>query len=220
MALVVHHLNNSRSQRVLWLLEELGVPYDIKHYQRLPNMLAPPELKRVHPLGKSPVIVDNGVVVAESAAIIDYIVDKYGEGRLRPSAGTPEAEQYRYWMFAAEGTVMPPLLMRLIFRKIVSERKPFFIQPIVKKIASSVESMLIAPNINANLDFQEETLARSTWFAGVQFSAADVMMSFPIEAARHSADLSKRPHLLKFLEVIHARPAYKRALERGGPYEI
>ncbi len=220
MALIVHHLNNSRSQRILWLLEELEVPYEIQHHQRQPNMLAPPELKKVHALGKSPVVVDDGVVVAESGAIVEYILDKYGHGRLRPLAGTPEFLQYRYWTYYAEGSAMPPLLMRLVFGKIVSQPKPFFIQPIVKKIASGVESLLIAPNVNANLDFQEKTLAKSSWFAGAQFSAADIMMSFPVEAARHRADLSTRPHLVKFLETIHARPAYKRALERGGPYEI
>jgi glutathione S-transferase len=166
------------------------------------------------------VIVDGDTTVAESAAIIEYILDQFGGGRLRPLPGTPEYLQYRYWMYYAEGSAMPPLLMRLVFGKIVSEPKPFFIQPIVKKIASSVESMLIAPNLNGNLNFQEEALSQSTWFAGAQFSAADIMMSFPIEAARHRADLSTRPHLVKFLEAIHARPAYKRALERGGPYEI
>jgi glutathione S-transferase len=220
VALIVHHLNNSRSQRVLWLLEELEIPYEIQHYKRLPSMLAPPELKRIHPLGKSPVITDNGVVVAESAAIIEYILDKYGEGRLRPLPGSPEYLQYRYWMYFAEGSAMSPLLMRLVFSKIVSEPKPFFIQPIVKKIASSVEALLIAPNVNAHLDFEEETLTNSSWFAGAQFSAADIMMSLPLEASRSRANLSSRRHLVKFLEAIHARPAYKRALERGGPYEI
>jgi len=220
LALIVHHLNNSRSQRVLWLLEELEVPYQIQSYKRGADMLAPPELKRVHPLGKSPVIVDDGVVVAESAAIIDFILDKYGSGRLRPLTGTPEYLQYRYWMYYAEGSAMPPLLLRLVFSKILTSPKPFFIQPIVKKIVSNVESVFIEPNLRSHLDFQEQTLSTSSWFAGAQFSAADIMMSFPVEAAGSRVDLSGRPHLVKFLQSIHSRPAYKRALERGGPYEL
>jgi glutathione S-transferase len=220
MSIVVHHLNNSRSQRVLWLLEELGLPYEIHYYKRRQDLLAPPELRRVHPLGKSPVLVDDGVAVAESGAIMEYVLDKYGGGRLRPLHGTPEFLRYRYWMFYAEGSLMPPLLLRLVFSKIVDEPKPFFVQPIVKKIASNVDSLFIAPNLRAHLDFMEAELSTSSWFAGAQFSAADVMMSFPLEAARHRADLSSRPHLLAFLEKIHARPAYQRALERGGHFEI
>lgn len=217
--IVVHHLNNSRSQRVLWLLEELGVPYEIQYYQRDKNMRAPDSLKRVHPLGKSPVLVDDGVVIAESGAIVEYILDRYGSGRLRPVAGTPEFLKYRYWMYFSEGSAMPPLLLRLIFNRLLETPKPFFIQPLVKSIVGKVEKAFISPNLNANLDFIESTLASSSWFAGPQFSGADIMMSFPLEAAKSRVDLSTRPQILKFLEAIHSRPAYQRALERGGPYD-
>jgi glutathione S-transferase len=218
--IVVHHLNNSRSQRVLWLLEELELPYEIQYYKRGKDKLAPPELKRVHPLGKSPVLVDGDVVVAESAAIMEYILDKYGAGRLRPLESSPERRKYTYWMFYAEGSAMPPLLLRLIFKELVDAKKPFFVQPIVRKIASTVNSLFIAPNLRTHLDFMESELATQSWFAGAQFSAADIMMSFPVEAARHRDTLVERPYLLKFLDTIHARPAYKKALERGGPYDI
>ncbi|MDP3820754.1 MAG: glutathione S-transferase [Burkholderiales bacterium] len=220
--IIVHHLNNSRSQRVLWLLEELGVPYEIKKYERdAKTMLAPPELQKVHPLGKSPVITDGDVTVAESGAIIEYLVERYGHGRLAPGIGTLERLRWRYWMHFAEGSAMPPLLLKLIFDKVASAPMPFFVKPIARGISAKVQSMMVTPNLKRQLDFMEGELAKSEWFVGNEFSAADVQMSFPIEAAAQRAGLdASRPKLMGWLKRIHARPAYKRALERGGPYSF
>lgn len=218
--LIVHHLENSRSQRVLWLLEELGVPYEVKRYARNPKtLLAPPELFKVHPLGKSPVITDGDVAVAESGAIMDYLVDTYGQGRLRPPAGTADARQHNYWMHFAEGSAMPPLVMKLVFDRIETAPVPFFIRPILKGISGKVNSEFIMPNIQRQLEFINQHLAQSGWFAGDALTAADIQMSFPLEAASSRADIIKQyPNVLTFLKRIHERPAYKRALERGGPY--
>jgi glutathione S-transferase len=220
--IVVHHLNNSRSQRVLWLLEELGLPYDIRHYQRdATTMLAPPELRAVHPLGKSPVITDGAVTVAESGAIIEYLLERYGQGRLQPPSATPQALRYTYWLHFAEGSAMPPLVMKLVFNRIVTAPMPFFVRPIAKGIAKQVLTNFVDPNIKAQLDYMESELGRSEWFAGDTFSAADIQMSFPLEAAAQRAGLDTRhPKLAAFLQRIHARPAYRRALERGGPYDF
>lgn len=220
--IIVHHLNNSRSQRILWLLEELGLEYEIKKYQRDPKtMLAPPELKAVHALGKSPVITDDDNVVAESGAIIEYLVERYGQGRLVPPAGTPEKLRYTYILHYAEGTGMPPLLMKLIFDRIENEKMPFFAKPIAKGIAGKVKKMFIMPNIENNLRFLEAELGKSTWFAGEEFTAADVQISFVLEAAASRGGLDARyPKLTAWLERIHARPAYLRALERGGKYSF
>jgi glutathione S-transferase len=220
--IVVHHLNNSRSQRVLWLLEELGVAYEIKRYQRdAKTMLAPPELRQVHPLGKSPVISDGDLTLAESGAIVEYLADKYGAGRFAPAPGTPERLRYTYWMHFAEGTAMPPLLMKLVFDRIEKAPAPFFVRPIARAIAGRAKSSFVQPNIDRHLSYMESELAKTEWFAGNAFSAADVQMSFPLEAsaARGGLDPS-RPRLTAFLERIHARPAYARALERGGPYAL
>lgn len=220
--IIVHHLNNSRSQRVLWLLEELGVPYEIRKYERdAKTMLAPPELQKVHPLGKSPVITDGDVTVAESGAIIEYLVERYGNGRLAPAIGTLERLRWRYWMHFAEGSAMPPLLLKLIFDKVASAPMPFFVKPIARGISNKVQSMMVTPNLKRQLDFMEGELAQSEWFVGNEFSAADVQMSFPIEAAAQRAGLdASRPKLMNWLKRIHARPAYRRALERGGPYSF
>lgn len=219
---VVHHLNNSRSQRVLWLLEELGVPYEVKRYERdAKTMLAPPSLLAVHPLGKSPVIVDGAVTLAESGAIIEYLVDKYGAGRLIPPAGSPERLRYTYWLHYAEGSAMPPLLFRLVFNRIATNPAPWPISAIARKIASTVDNSFITPNLNRHLDYMEAELNARPWFAGEQFTAADVQMSFPLEAAASRGGLNaSRPKLMTFLERIHARDAYKRALERGGAYDF
>jgi glutathione S-transferase len=220
--IIVHHLNNSRSQRVLWLLEELGVPYDIKPYQRdAKTMLAPPELRAVHPLGKSPVISDGELTIAESGAIVEYLAGKYGEGRLLPPAGTPERLRCTYWLHFAEGSAMPPLLMKLIFDRMEFGPMPFFAKPIARAIARRGKSTFVQPNIDRILDFMESELARHAWFAGAEFSAADIQMSFPLEAASARGGLDeKRPKLWAFLKKIHARPAYQRALEKGGKYEL
>jgi len=220
--ITVHHLNNSRSQRVLWLLEELGIPYELKKYQRdAKTMLAPPELTKVHPLGKSPVVTDNGITVAESGAIIEYLLDTYGAGRLVPKAGTEEARRFRYWLHFAEGSAMPPLLLKLIFDRLETGPMPFFAKPIARGIARKVKGLMIEPNLKRQLDFMESELGRSEWFAGDEFSAADIQMSFPLEAASVRGGLDeKRPKLWAFLKNIHQRPAYLRALEKGGKYEL
>ncbi|CAE6735943.1 hypothetical protein R75461_02223 [Paraburkholderia nemoris] len=220
--LTVHHLNNSRSQRVLWLLEELGVPYEIKRYERDPNtMLAPPELRAVHPLGKSPVITDDGQTLAESGAIIEYLVDKYGQGRFAPAAGTPERLRYTYWMHYAEGSAMPPLLLKLIALRIASAPMPFFAKPIARKIASTLQSSFIDPQLKLHLGFINKELSATGWFVGNDFTAADVQMSFPLEAATARGGMEGQiPAVVDFLKRIHARPAYQRALERGGKYEL
>lgn len=220
--ITVHHLNNSRSQRVLWLLEELGVPYEVKRYERdRKTMLAPPELKAVHPLGKSPVITDGEVTVAESGAIIEYLVGRYGNGQLVPAEGTPEKRRYTYWLHYAEGSVMPYLVMKLVMSRVPSQPMPFFVRPIARMIAEAVQHGFIDPNLNSHFAFIEQALAGSEWFAGDQFTAADIQMSFPAEAAAaRGGALEQQPRLKGFLERIHARPAYRRALERGGPYEL
>lgn len=220
--LTVHHLNNSRSQRVLWLLEELGVPYEIKRYERDPNtMLAPPELRTVHPLGKSPVITDDGQTLAESGAIIEYLVDKYGQGRFAPAAGTPERLRYTYWMHYAEGSAMPPLLLKLVALRIASAPMPFFAKPIARKIAWTLQSSFIDPQLKLHLGFINKELGATGWFVGNDFTAADVQMSFPLEAATARGGMEGQiPAVVDFLKRIHARPAYQRALERGGKYEL
>ena len=219
---VVHHLNNSRSQRILWLLEELGVEYDIKRYQRDPaTMLAPPALREVHPLGKSPVITDGDLTLAESGAIVEYLVERYGNGRLVPRAGTPEKLRYTYWMHYAEGSAMPPLLLQLVFGRLDKGKMPFFARSIARAIKNRVRSSFIEPRINQHLDYMDAELGKSLWFAGEAFTAADIQMSFPLEAAVARGGLShSRPRLMAFLERIHARPAYQRALERGGEYVL
>lgn len=220
--IVVHHLNNSRSQRVLWLLEELGLDYEVRRYQRnAKTMLAPPELRAVHPLGKSPVIEDAGQVLAESGAIVEYLAERYGEGRLVPPAGTPERLRYRYWLHFAEGTAQPPLLLKLLFDRVEKGPMPFFVRPVARAIARRAKDTFIQPNIDRNLDFMERELEKSEWFAGAAFSAADVQMSFPLEAAVVRGGLdAKRPRLMDFLERIHARPAYRRAIDKGGEYAL
>ncbi|QLE48515.1 glutathione S-transferase [Nostoc sp. C057] len=206
--IVVHHLNNSRSQRVLWLLEELGIDYEIKFYERdQKTMLAPASLREVHPLGKSPVITDAENTVAESGAIIEYIVERYGNGQLIPPSVTPERLRYTYWLHYAEGSAMPPLVMNLVFNRF--------------GVGDSVNEGFIAPQIKLHFDYIEGELRKNTWFVGEEFTAADIQMSFPLEIVAMEAELiSSRPKIKQFIERIHARPAYKRALERGGRYDF
>jgi len=203
--IIVHHLENSRSQRILWLLEELGLPYEVRRYERdKKTMLAPPALKRVHPLGKSPVIEDEGRIVAETGAIVEYLVDK-ADGRLGPPAKRDERLRYRHFLHYAEGSMMPPLLAMLVVRRLGLLGRP---------ARAPVQRML-----DQHLDWLEAELAGRPWFAGDSFTAADVMMSFPLEASRHRAGLDEgRPNLVDWLERIHARPAYAEALRKGGPY--
>ena len=220
--LTVHHLNNSRSQRVLWLLEELGVPYEIKLYQRdAKTMLAPSSLRKVHPLGKSPVVTEDGETVAESGAIIEYVLERHGQGRLQPAAGTPAHRRYRYWLHYAEGSAMPPLVMKLVFLRLKTAPMPFFVKPVARLIADKTLEGFVEPQIRLHVGYMEQELARSTWFAGAEFTAADIQMSFPIEAAAVRGGLGAEfPRLQAFLERIHARPAYQRALAKGGPYQL
>lgn len=220
--ITVHHLNNSRSQRILWLLEELGLEYEIKRYQRdAQTMLAPPELRAVHPLGKSPVITDDGLTIAESGAIVEYLVERHGKGRLIPAAGTPERLRYTYWLHFAEGTAMPPLVMKLVFNRIANGPVPFFIKPIARGIANKVLTTFVNPNLERQFEYIEAELGGSTWFAGNDFSAADIQMSFALEAAAARGGLdAKKPKMMAFLDRIHAMPAYRRALEKGGPFAL
>jgi glutathione S-transferase len=220
--IVVHHLNNSRSQRVLWLLEELGLEYEVRRYERDPKtMLAPPSLRAIHPLGKSPVITDGELTLAESGAILEYLVERYGGGRFVPAAGTPERLRYRYWMHYAEGSAMPPLLLKLIFTQLPKAPMPGLVRLLVRRIADGVQKTFVDPQLKLHFDYLEGALAKSPWFAGEEFTAADVQMSFPVEAAASRGGLdASRPKLMAFLERIHARPAYERAIERGGKYEL
>ena len=221
--LTVHHLENSRSQRVLWLLEELGLPYEVKRYARdKKTSLAPPELAAVHPLGKSPVISDGKTVVAETGAIVEYLLDAAGDNALRPARGSADGLRFTYWLHFAEGSAMPPLVMALVFNKVRTAPMPFFAKPIAKAIADKVMKGFVQPNIASQLAFMEAELATRPWFAGNSFTAADIMMSFPLEAAavrgKDGGGLDARyPKLGEFLTRIHARPAYQRALDRGGP---
>ena len=219
--IVVHHLEKSRSHRVLWLLEELGVAYTVKRYARDPKtMLAPAELRAIHPLGKSPVITDGDVTIAESGVIVEYLVEHYGAGKLAPALGTPARLRYAYWLHYAEGSAMPPLLLKLVFERLKKAPAPFFVRPIAKGIAKKVSSRFIDPQIRLHADFMEAELGKSTWFAGDELTGADVLMSFPVEAIVARGDGASRPNLARFLARIHERPAYQRALETGGPFEL
>ena len=218
--ITVHHLNNSRSQRILWMLEELGVPYEVRRYQREPSMQAPASLRAVHPLGKSPVITDGDKTLAESGAIIEYLGDTYGHGKLTPALGTPERLHYTYFLHYAEGSLMPLLFMKLVFGRLPS-RVPWFMKPVARAISAGADKSLLNPQIGTHFMFLESELYRREWFAGPEFSAADIQMSFPLEAAAARSPLFKQlPKLSAFVERIHARPAYKRALDKGGAYEL
>ena len=220
--ITVHHLENSRSQRILWLLEELGIDYELVCYARDPvTGLAPPALAKIHPLGKAPLVTDGDLTLAESGAIIQYLVDTYGGGRLVPPAGTPAVRDYLYWMHYAEGTFMPLMIVSLILFRIESAKLPFFAKPVARGIVAKVRDNYLDANVRRNLDFMESSLADTDWFAGGEFTAADVQMSFAIEAAEVRTDLgSEYPRLANFLERIRERPAYQRALDKGGPYEL
>ena len=223
--LTLHHLETSRSHRILWLLEELGVPYELRRYQRDPaTRLAPPELKKIHPLGKSPVLTDGELVVAESGAILEYLAECYGAqapaelAHLEPARGTPAHRQCRFWMHYAEGSLMNWLVMQLVFGSIPRQPMPFFVRPVARALCAGVQQKLIQPNVQAALAFMENHLAQHRWFAGEHLSLADFQMSFAVEAApARGAAASAWPHLQAYLQRIQARPAYQRALEKGGP---
>ncbi len=214
----IHHLEHSRSQRILWLLEELGLPYEIIQYKRDPKtMLAPDALRKIHPLGKSPVLEDNGVIIAETGAIIEYIIEQHGGGHLKPPPGTAEARAWTYWMHYAEGSAMPPLLMKLVFQRL-PENANAIMRPLVKAVASKAEQGFVDPRLKEHIEFWDASLAETGWFAGREFTAADVIMSFPLEAATSRAGADAYRNIQGFLEQVHARPAYQAALEKGGPY--
>jgi glutathione S-transferase len=200
--IIVHHLEDSRSLRILWLLEELGLDYEVRYYKRDPvTRLAPPELRNIHPLGKSPiVVVDNGPAMAETGAIVEYLVERYGEGRLRPPAGTPERLRYTYWMHYAEGSAMPPLLLGLVTGRLGEAAKPAL--------------PFVSAQIKLHFDYIDSELAKSPWLAGNDLSGADIMMSFPLERASKLKDADTRPHILDFVKRIEERPGYTRALAR------
>ncbi len=218
--ITVHHLNNSRSQRVLWLLEELGALYEVKRYERdKQTMLAPKELKAIHPLGKSPVITDGGRTIAETGAIVEYLLETYGRGRLIPPQGSDDRLRYTYWLHYAEGSAMTPLLLKLIFTRLPMNA-PGLLRGVVKSISSKANERLADPQIRTHLDYWDNELSKAQWFAGSEFTAADIMMSFPLEAAAARADGKSRPMVKAFLDRIHARPAYQAALKKGGPYDF
>jgi glutathione S-transferase len=206
---------------VLWLLEELGVDYDVRRYERdAETMLAPPELKAVHPLGKSPVVEDDGRVLAESGAIMETLADRYADGKLARPHGSPARHDYIYWLHYAEGSAMPPLLLKLFVDRIAAAKIPFFVKPIVRQIRDRSIQAFIGPQMKLHLDYMESALTRHTWFVDDEFSAADIQLSFPLEAAVSRGGLDEsRPKLMDYLRRIHSRPAYQRALERGGPYD-
>ena len=219
--IVVHHLENSRSHRILWLLEELRLPYEINRYARDPvTLLAPHTLRKVHQLGKSPVITDGAITLAESGAIVEYLIERNPEAMLAPARGSADWVRYIYWLHFAEGSAMPPLLLKLVFDR-VEISAPWPIRPIAGAIARQAKRRLIEPRLIDNLDYMEAELGRSTWFAGEVFSAADIQMSFPLEASAQRAGLDARwPRLVSFLQRIRERPGFRRAAERGGGHGI
>jgi len=218
--ITVHHLNNSRSQRVLWMLEELELPYEIVKYERDPKtMLAPASLRAVHPLGKSPVITDGDATLAESGAILEYLVETYGKGAIAPAPGTPAHRLYRDFLHYAEGSLMPILLMKLVCNKVKTD-SPFLVRPIARAIAGTVSSKFIDPNLKTHLAFLADHLAKHTWFAGDAFTAADVQLSYPVLGAIARAGTDVSPKLTDWAKRIEARPTYQRALERGGPFSL
>ena len=203
--IVVHHLNDSRSQRVLWLLEELGVDYEIRPYARdALTRLAPPALLQVHPLGKSPVIEDRGTMVIESGAIVDYLLRRHGGGRLRPAPDTPEFEAYQQWLHYAEGSAMLPLMLRLYVSRLGEAGAP---------LKPRIDSELAN-----HLGYVDRALHGREWLVADTFSGADVQMSFVGEAARGLR--AAYPAIDAWVRRFQQRPAYRRALERGGPYSM
>lgn len=218
--ITVHHLEHSRSQRILWLLEELGLDYDIKHYRRdQDTQLAPESLKQVHPLGKAPVITDGELTLAESGAIVDYLARTYGRETLLPAADSPAWWDYVYWLHYAEGSLMPPLLMRHVFDRVKAAPVPFFVRPLVNRIVAGVDQAFLRQQIKTHLDFVEDHLSCHDWLVDGRFGAADIQLSFPLEAALSRTGMAGRyPRLAQYVARLQARPAYLRALAAGGPY--
>lgn len=216
--IIVHHLNNSRSQRILWLLEELELPYEIKKYERMADQLAPPELKAVHPLGLAPIVTDGDVVLAESGAIIEYLIRKYGAGKFEPSeAGYVDNLYYTHY---AEGSLMPILQNYMIFT-MVPDHAPFLIRPLLRVVFNTLKSQIVDPRIKVNLEMIESHLAArpGKFFAGgSEPTSADFLMFFPLEAIAASGKINVGEHMRAFIELVHARDSYKRVMEKGGEY--
>ena len=224
--ITLHHLNNSRSQRILWLLEELELDYQIKGYERdKVTILAPDSLKKIHPLGKSPVITDDetGVTLAESGAIIEYLIQTYDQKsgkQLMPKQGSPEYWTYLYWLHFSEGSLMPPMVMRLVFTKMKQAPMPFFIKPVAKMLADKVLSSFVSPNIKRSLDYIEQHLAKHEWFCGEQLTGADIQMSFPLEASVARGLIgADYPAIKAYVAKYQGRDAYQAGLARGGDYD-
>ncbi|MGE4242283.1 glutathione S-transferase family protein [Ramlibacter sp.] len=218
--IVVHHLNLSRSHRVLWLLEELGLPYEVRNYERdEKTLLAPPELRQVHPLGRSPVITDGELTLAESGAILEYLAEREASP-LSPLPGSPERSRYLYWLHYAEGSLMPPLFVKLLFDRIETTPVPFFVRPITRRIAQQGRDSYVVPTLTRHMDYIEAELGEHAWFAGEHFTAADIQMSYPLEAARRRLGLERYPRVREFLEQARSRPAFQRAVARGGEFGI
>jgi len=224
--IVVHHLETSRSTRVLWLLEELGLEYELQRYARDANLRAPAEFSKLHPLGKAPVVVHGDRTLAESGAILEYLLDQFDQDRpidkrLRPEAGSKRTYEaylrYRYWLHYAEGSLMSPLLLRLIFDKLATAPMPFFVKPIANTIVKKVESTFIRQEIRSHVTFLEESLSESEWFAGDQFSAADIQMVYGVEAmlSRGRPEVPT-PNLKRWRNAVHEREALRAAIARGG----
>lgn len=218
--IVLHHLNNSRSQRILWLLEELGLEYKLQRYERDPvTILAPPSLKKVHPLGKSPVITEGDVTLAESGAIIEYLIQTHGNGQFKPRPDSADYWQYVFWMHYAEGSLMPPLLLRLVFEKVKENPAPFFVKPIIGKIVKETNKRFIGPQIKTHMGYVNDYLAQHSWLAGDALSGADFQMSFPLEAAVARGTVgAEYPNIVRYVKQFQSRPAYQKALEVGGEY--
>jgi glutathione S-transferase len=217
--ITLHHLNNSRSQRILWLLEELNLPYDVKLYQRDPKTnLAPASLKAIHPLGKSPAVTNGEVTVAESGAIIEYLIS-LTDNDLRPELSSDTYREYSYWMHFAEGTLMTQLLIKMMFEKVKTSPMPFFFKPIAKAIANKAIGAYAGPNVESNLDYIEKHLQQTEWFCGNQLTAADIQMSFPLEAVITRQGGDKYPAIAEYVKKFQKRPAYQKALAAGGPYD-
>ncbi|WP_018984438.1 glutathione S-transferase [Salinimonas chungwhensis] len=217
--LTVHHLNNSRSQRILWLLEELEVPYKIERYERDPETnLAPNALKAVHPLGRSPVLeLENGKL-AESGAIVEYLISRHGAGTFTVPDNDTDYQEYLFWLHFAEGSLMPPLVASLVFKK-AKQKSPTLIRPLAKKILDAIIDSYYGPNLEQSLRYVESCLSKRDWLVGDGPSAADVQMSFPLEALVARENASKWTAINAYVKRIHSREAYKRALEKGGEYD-
>ncbi|ELM1617941.1 TPA: glutathione S-transferase [Salmonella enterica] len=218
--LTVHHLNQSRSQRILWALEELALPYQIVRYQREKTMLAPPALKKVHPLGKSPVIEDHGMVIAESGAILEYLQETYDSiGRFKP-ADAQGKQHYRFWLHYAEGSLMPLLLMRLLFTSLGKRPVPFGLRTLGGVIGKGAQKAYLNPQLETHTRFIDGHLANHPWFAGEQLSMADIQMSFPLFALLARGGIANLDHISAWKAQVERRPAWQRAIQQGGPFTI